>query len=105
MNPREEDITKAYEFAGIMKISRDIKAISNMRENTLVLVQYLFCFDLAAGENFSQHNNVVLVGIDSKNRWQGNQRQKQALSMKLINGIFNNQPINHDSHQQTNRIP
>ncbi len=76
-----------------------------MRENTLVLVRYLFSFNIAVGENFSQYNNVVLFGMDSKNRWQGNQRQGQALSMELMNGIFNNQPVNHNSNQQTNRIP
>ncbi len=76
-----------------------------MRGKAHVLVRYLFSFGLATGENFSQHNNVVLVGIDSKNRWQGNQRQKQALSLELINDSFNDQPVNNNSHQQTNRIP
>jgi len=76
-----------------------------MRENTLVLVRYLFPFDLAMGEKFSQHTSVVLFGVDSQNRWQGNQRQEQALSMELMNGTFNSQHVNHNSHQQTNRIP
>ncbi|GMT45437.1 MAG: hypothetical protein IEMM0006_1269 [bacterium] len=76
-----------------------------MRENTLVLVRYLFPFDFAMGENFFQYTGVVLFGMNSQNRWQGNQRQEQALSMELMNGTFNNQPANHNSIQQTNRIP
>ena len=81
-----------------------------MRENALILVRYLFPFDLAVGENFSQHNNVVLhnvvlLGIYSKNRWQGTQRQGQASPMELMSDTSNNQPVNHNSHQQTNRIP
>ena len=84
-----------------MKNKFRYKSLNNMKENALALVRHFFSFDLAVGENFSQHNNIVLVGIDSKNRWQGNQRQEQVLSMELINGTFNNQPANHNSHQQT----
>jgi len=75
-----------------------------MREDTLILVRRLISFYLAVGENFSQHINVMLFGMDSRNRWQGNQRQVQTLSMEQ-NGTSNNQPVNHNSYQQTNRIP
>ncbi len=75
-----------------------------MRENTLVLARYLFSFGLTVGENFSQHDNVVLVGTYLQNCRQGIQRQGQALSSGW-NRTFKNQSINHNFQQQTNRIP
>lgn len=98
-------LSKAHKIRRQMKNKFRYRSLNNIRENTLALVRHFFSFELAVGENFSQHNSIVLHGIDSKNRWQGNQRQEQALSMELINGVFNDQPANRNSHQQTNRIP
>lgn len=61
-----------------MKNKLKYKSLNNMRGNALVLVRYLFPFDLAVRGNLSQYNNIVLLGIYSKNRWQGTQRQEQA---------------------------
>lgn len=88
-----------------MKNKFEYISLNNMREDTLALVRHFFSFELAVGESFSQHNNTVLIGIVSKNRWQGNQRQGQSLSMELINDVFNNQPAKHDSYQQASRTP
>ncbi len=77
----------------------------DIRENTLVLVRYLFSFGLAAEDSFSQHNNVVLPGIYWQNRRQEIQRQGQTSSMEWINGTFHHQSANHNFQQQTNRIP
>ncbi len=76
-----------------------------MREDTLILVRRLISFYLAVEENLSQHINVVLPGIYSKNRWQETQRQEQASTLELMNGTFHDQPANRNSHQQTNRLP